>query len=203
MLSPKDIQIQALKDEELIDDLPEFYELRNVFENNQWHHETTFEHVLMVLSEYEKFILENQIDFLNEKIDNHAKSDLLKVAILFHDISKKDTIQIAQDKTTSFPGHEEQGLLKAKEILKNFNLTENEINYITSVIGNHGRPHKILGNRITCDQELNDLKNDISEVYNETMMLAMLDTIGSKLKQNNEEEFNFRINKYKENLNFR
>lgn len=200
MLSPKDVQIEALKNEELLDELPEFYELRNVFENNQWHHETTFEHVLMVLSEYEKFILEHQVGFLNEKIDNYSKSDLLKIAILLHDISKKDTIQIVQDKTTSFPGHEEQGSSKAVKMLKNFDLTENEIDFITSVIGSHGRPHKILGDQIACDQALDDLKKDIPEVYNETMLLAMVDTMGSKLKQNNEEEYNFRINKYKQNL---
>jgi len=200
MLNPKDIQIEALKNEELLNELPEFYELKNVFENNQWHHETTFEHVLMVLSEYEKFILEHQVDFLNDKIDNHSKSDLLKVAILLHDISKKDTLQMAEDKTTSFPGHEEEGSSKALKILKNFVLTENEIDFIVSVIGNHGRPHTILGDRATCDQALDDLKKEIPNVYNETMLLAMVDTMGSKLKQNNEENYNFRINKYRQYL---
>ncbi len=200
MLNLNDIQIETLKNEELMDDLPEFYELRNVFENNLWHHETTFEHVLLVLNEYENYILKNQVDFLNEKIDNHLKSDLLKVAILLHDISKGDTIQIAQDKTTSFPGHEERGSLKAKKILKRFDLTKNEIDYIVSVIGSHMKPHEILGNRITCNQALDDLKKNIPKTYYETMFLAMMDTMGSKLKENDKEEYNFRINKYEKNL---
>jgi len=41
------------------------------------------------------------------------------------------------------------------------------------------------------------LKKYATIIYNETMISAMADTMGSKLKQNNEENYNFRINKYK------
>lgn len=200
MLNIADISIEKLRDGELENELPEFYELKNVFENNLWHHETTFEHVLLVLDEYEKFTSNHQIIFLNEKVGNHLKFDLLKIAILLHDISKIDTLQIAEDKTTSFPGHEEHGSTKALNILGRFVLAESEINFITAVIGGHGKPHKILGSREDCDQMLDDLKTEIADVYNETLLLAMIDTMGSKLKHNNEEEYNFRIGKYKEIL---
>jgi len=180
--------------------LPELYELKNVFENNQWHHETTFEHILLVLREFENIASDHRIDFLNEKIDNHTKFDLLKIAILLHDISKNDTLQIAEDKTTSFPSHEEYGAKKSKVILNRFELTENEARFIIAVIGNHGAPHNILGYRENSDQKLDELKNQIPEIYRETMLVAVADTMGSKMKQNNPNEFDFRIGKYKKIL---
>ena len=195
------ITIESIKNGELQNELPEFYELKNVFENNSWHHETTFEHILDVLSEYEKLINNTKFDYLNVNLDNNSKINLLKVAILLHDISKNNTLQkTADDNTTSFPGHEKDGAIKAKNILQRFDFTENEIDFITSIIKNHGRPHEILGNRENYIQLFNDLKNEIPSIYKETLVLAMVDTIGSKLKQNDEEDYNFRINSYKKIL---
>jgi CRISPR/Cas system-associated endonuclease Cas3-HD len=195
-----DTTVESIKNGELQNELPEFYELKNVFENNSWHHETTFEHVLDVLNKYEKLISNTQFDYLDVKLDNNLKTNLLKVAILLHDISKNDTLQTADDSTTSFPGHEKDGAIKTKDILQRFNLTENEIDFITSIIKNHGRPHEILGDRENYIQLFNDLKNEIPNIYRETLLLAMADTMGSKLKQNNEENYNFRINSYKKIL---
>lgn len=197
MINITNISIEKIKSEEFQNELPEFYELKNIFENNPWHHETTFEHTLLVLEEYEKIIKSNKILCLDVKVDNNSKKDLLRLAILLHDISKKDTLIINDDRTTSFPKHEYKGSLEAKNILQRFDLTENEIIFIVSIIKNHGKPHEILRNRETCEQQLNDLKIKITDIYNETMLLAMTDTMGSKLKQNNEENYNLRINKYK------
>ena len=192
-----DISIESIKNGKFQNELSEFYELQKNFENNAWHHETTFEHVLLVLDEYEKLLKKQPINFLNVKLGDNLKVDLLRIAILLHDISKNDTIQIADDKTTSFPNHEELGALKALKILNKFELSKIEIDYIVSIIGNHRKPHEIMGDRKNCDQAFNDLKTEIPDTYNETLLLTMVDTMGSKLKQSNEEEYNFRINKYK------
>ena len=197
MIDVKDISIEKIKNGDFKDDIPEFYELKNVFENNLWHYETTFDHTLMVLEEYEKFVQNNKIGYLDEKIGHYSKRELFQIAILLHDISKKETIVIAEDQTTSFPNHEEEGGKKAKNILDNFDISQAEKKFIVSVISNHGKPHIILGDRDNCDSKLNELKNEISEIYRETLILAMVDTMGSKLKQNDQEEYNFRINKYR------
>ena len=154
----------------------------------------------MVLREYEKFTQEYSFDYLNKKINSHSKKELIKVAILLHDISKKETIVIADNKTTSFPNHEEEGEVKAKKLLDNFDISQEEKEFIVSVISNHGKPHVILRDRNNCDSNLNKLKKEINEIYRETLILAMVDTIGSKLKQNNKGNYNFRINKYREIL---
>lgn len=200
MINIEDISIENIKRGYFKNDIPEFYELKNIFENNQWHHETTFEHTLMVLEEYEKFIKKYQISDLEEKIGNYSKKKLIQIAILLHDISKKETIEISEDKKTSFPGHEKEGGLKAKNILDNFNISQEEKNFILSIISNHGKPHIILGDRENCNNKLNELKNEISNIYQDTLILAMVDTMGSKLKQNDKDEYNFRINKYKDVL---
>lgn len=200
MINIKNITIEKIKNGDFKKDIPEFYELKNIFENNPWHHETTFEHVLMVLREYEKFTQEYSFDYLNKKINSHSKKELIKVAILLHDISKKETIIIADNKTTSFPNHEEEGGVKAKKLLDNFDISQEEKEFIVSVISNHGKPHVILRDRNNCASNLNKLKKEINEIYRETLILAMVDTIGSKLKQNNEGNYNFRINKYREIL---
>lgn len=197
MLNITNLSIEKIRSGEFQNGLPELYELKNIFENNLWHHETTFEHTLLVLDKYEQIITSNKVAFLDVKVDNNSKKDLLRVAILMHDIAKKDTLLIAPDKTTSFPSHEEKGALETKNILQRFNLTENEISFIISIIKNHGKPHEILRDRENCDQHLNYLKIKISDIYNETMILAMADTMGSELKKNDEENYNFRISKYK------
>lgn len=200
MVKISDISIKAIKNGELQNELPEFYGLNDVFENNQWHHETTFEHVLLVLDEYENILRNNELDYLDEKLDNNPKADLLRVAILFHDIAKKETVQIAADKTTSFPNHEEKGALKARELLQRFDISENGIDFIVSLIKNHGKPHAIFGDREQFDKFLEGLRTEISATFKETMLLSMVDTLGSKLRKNNEEEFDFRIRKYKKVL---
>ena len=120
MINIADISIDKIIGGEFQNEIPELYELKNTFENNRWHHETTFEHTISVLSEYEKIISTNQIDWLDVKINNNSKKSLLRIAILLHDISKNETMLIANDKTNSFPNHEEKGAIKAKNILKRF-----------------------------------------------------------------------------------
>lgn len=197
MINIIDISIDKIIGGEFQREMPELYDLKNTFENNRWHHETTFEHTMSVLSEYEKIISTKQIDWLDVKINNNSKKSLLRIAILLHDISKNDTMLIANDKNNSFPNHEEKGAIKAKNILQKFELSEDEKEFIISIIENHGHPHEILRNREECEQALDDLKIKIPDIYNETILLAMVDTMGSKLELSSKEEYDFRISKYK------
>lgn len=141
MLNINDITIEKLERGVLEKDLPEFYELKTVYEKNRSHDETTFEHVLMVMDEYRRFKknLNNKdmSDYLNEKIDSKTKKDLLWIVFLLHDIAKKETIVKADDSTTSFPKHEKLGKVKARKILERFELTDIEKKYVLEVIDMH------------------------------------------------------------------
>jgi len=200
MIEIKDITIEKIKSGEIKNELPEFYDLKDVFENNSWHHETTFEHVLSVLEKYNNFLDNHNLNYLDEKVENNSKKDLLKIAILLHDMSKKETIVQNDDGTTSFPKHEAKGGMKIKNILDRFNIADKEKEYIISIVSNHGQPHNILSDRENCEQKLKDLENEIKDFYRETLILVMCDTMGSKLKENNEEEYSFRVGKYKDIL---
>lgn len=199
MIDIKKVSLEGIKAGEFKNELPEFYDLKNIFENNLWHHETTFEHVLSVFNKYNIFLDNYRVDYLNNKVEKNSKKELLKIAILLHDISKKETIKSSENGETSFPNHEVEGGIKAKSILNRFDITNREKKYIISIISNHGKPHIILDDRenCDCDQKLKELEDDIKDVYKETLILAMVDTMGSKLEKNDEKEYNFRIDKYK------
>lgn len=174
--------------------------MKKVFENNAWHHETTFEHTLLVLRQYERVINRYRFDFLNESIDNCKKAELLRVVILFHDLAKIDTINISEDGTTSFLDHERVGSDKSGAILPRMGFSKDQQLFIIAVIKNHGLPHHILGNRQTCDLQLSSLEHEIAEVFSETMLLAMVDTMGSKLGEFNREDYDWRLQKYRQVL---
>lgn len=57
MLKISDISIEKLRNNEFQKELPEFYELKGVIENNSWHsNDPVFDHTLAVLKELEKLL---------------------------------------------------------------------------------------------------------------------------------------------------
>ena len=62
----------------------------------------------------------------------------------------------------------------------------------------HGEVHYILDpNNNKLKEQYEDFKSRCSEIIVELILLKMADTLGSQLKQNNPEEFDFRIDFYK------
>ena len=52
-----DITIEKLRNGELADELPEFYELKDVIENNEWHNnDSVFNHTIVVLEKLEELL---------------------------------------------------------------------------------------------------------------------------------------------------
>ena len=129
MLKVSSINIKKLRNEQFQKELPEFFELKNFVENNSWHNnDSIFNHTLAVLEELEKLLksINNKIKvYLNQKIDEHTRKDLLFLGTLFHDIAKSNTL-IKNGDLTSCPKHEEEGSEKVQAILKRFDLSERE-----------------------------------------------------------------------------
>lgn len=203
MINVNEIFVQNIKDGSLRKKLPEVYELQNVFENNPWHYETTFEHTLKAMEKYQEILSKYSFDFLEDTVNKYKKRDLFRIVLLLHDIAKKETIVIENNRQTSFPNHEIKGGLKSKTILEKFKLGQKEKTYICLIISNHKYPHNILGDRENCDARLNALSLDLKDIYKELLLFGMVDTMGSKLKSKNEEEYKFRIDKYKKLLNLK
>jgi len=180
--------------------IPEIQSLKDNFEKNLWHEESTLTHTLEVLKELNKFKQSSLIPFDKKKIGRYSNYELFEVAILLHDIAKPETKTLDINQDTLFPQHEKYGAEKAKEILKKIDFNEDEIEYITSVIKHHGEPHKRLSDRENYRDLFHELEKQIPNTFKDTVFLAMIDTMGSKLQKKNPYEYNFRIEKYKEIL---
>ncbi len=186
--------------------IPEFYNLKSVVENNDWHHkENVFDHTLSVLKNLDKTLLnlnKGTKQFLNEKVGTINRKNLLRVATLFHDIAKKETL-VKNINSTLCPNHESKGSLKTKEILKRFNLSDKENKFILSIVKNHGLIHRILPpeNQNFRKEFANFKKRFFHNIYSELILLAFADTAGSYLKKTHPAEFKSRISFYKKEIN--
>jgi len=199
-----DITIKKIKSNKLLNELPEFYELKSVIENGNWHNnESTFDHTLNVLSNYVKFLVKsngNVSEYLNEKINTYQVKDLIYLAVLFHDLGKKETIIKSGDKS-SFPLHEKISVAKSRKILNKFNLSVSEKKFVLEIIKQHSYLHSIveLGNK-KMEQQFNGLREKMPQYIVGLVILVMVDTINSYLKVTMPEKYKFRINYYKEKL---
>jgi len=197
------INIKNLKSGKLSDLLPEFYELKNSFENSKdgWHQqESVFDHTLNVLEALEKTFTDNNNlkNYFDKKIDNYSKKELLEIATTFHDIGKKEAM-VKKDEFTKCAGHEEIGVKKAKTILERFSLSPRETQMILDIIANHSVFHHLLNpDNPNFLKDLEGLHNRFGEsIYPELIILSYADTVNSKLKVVDPEEFEYRINFYK------
>ena len=177
--------------------IPEFYDLKNTVEDNEWHiKETVFDHSLSVLENLEK-IFRN----LDKNILNKSRKNLLRIAALLHDISKPETM-VYENGIANSLGHEQKGSIKAKKILKRFNLSKKESGIITNVVKYHGLIHKIISpDNKNFQEEYKKFKKRFSKsIFFELILLGYADTIGSYLKKSNPNRYKHRINFYKKEL---
>ena len=87
-----------------------------------YHDKTLFDHLICVM--------------------DNVKPDLsLRLAALFHDISKVDTISIGEDGRGHFYGHEVLGAEKVEEILKRYRLPNKIIDKVKILILDHMKVH--------------------------------------------------------------
>lgn len=200
-----DITVVKIKNGKFKKEIPEFYKLKKVIENNGWHNkETVFGHTIVVLKELDRYIkkISPKIKrYLNQKLDGYARKDLLFLSTIFHDIAKKETL-ITVKGGTSCPSHEEASSKKVVNILNRFDLTAKEKKIVAEIIKNHGAIHFILfpGNK-SFNSEYKRFKLKNYKIYLELMILAAADTARSYLKKTNLAEFNFRMNFYKKVFN--
>ncbi|HRZ34058.1 MAG TPA: HD domain-containing protein [Candidatus Moranbacteria bacterium] len=198
----KDITINKLKSGKLKKELSDFYELKKIIENNSWHNnESTFKHVIAVLMELEKFFKNNKNnkigEYLNKKINNYCRKDLLFLATVLHDLGKKETIIINGD-ISSFPKHEKISVKKTKIILKKFILSQKEKDIICGIINKHSDLHVIVNENNKNLKKQFDKLIELSKLFLiELIIMVMADTATSYLKRTNREEYDFRINFYK------
>ena len=202
LLKISDITPQKLREGQFQEELPEFFALKQVVENNAWHNnDTVFNHVLTVWEKL-KDIIERAGPkvkvYLAEMVDSYTRKDLLFAGTLFHDIAKiPDVAETQSDGTILFPGHEIIGAEKVKVILERFDLSDREKSIVVKIIENHGVLHSIIyqsNQLLNGDFDIFSLK--FSDIFVELILLTVADTAGSQLEQNDPDEFEFRMRFY-------
>jgi UTP:GlnB (protein PII) uridylyltransferase len=179
------LDIKEIKKGKFANQIPEFYELKKVVENSDWHNnDSVFNHTLTVFSHLEKILKKAKKGILrplNKKIDYCTRKEILFLAAIFHDIAKKEMI-VKKGSKTSTPGHEKEGAKKVRKILSRFDLSRKEKNFVAEIIKNHDTVHLFLKSDIkNRDKSLGKFKNN-SNVFWEIMLLGMADTLGCQPK---------------------
>lgn len=135
-----------------------FNKLKLVIENNAYHdHESVFDHLIKTkeIAEREitgEFIKDPEVkrlfeSFLEEKVGEFSKKELLILTAILHDVGKilriKDGeetkplgMTLANDQTY-FPGHEYWGSKIISEILAEFNLEKSVLEFVAKIIKIH------------------------------------------------------------------
>jgi len=212
MLSIPEITYEGLKSGKYENNLPELYKLKKCVENNAWrNHQSVFDHTIETFKELKKLL---ELEFLegpkrerlnkklDEKIGSHNRRDLLVVASLLHDIAKDEKLKIKEDGTTECPSHEVLGSRYVPNFKDKFGLDDSDISFVGKIVAHHGEVHDFLGKCISDSKNkigyLEILKDIIKDVYLEILLLCFADTLGSDLKKNKPDEFEGRVNLYKE-----
>ena len=185
--------IEKIKNREFERVIPELFELENVIQNNPWHdNEPVFNHTILVATELNSLLktVSNKIkEYLNQKIKNYSRKELLILAAVFHDIGKKETL-----KDTVFLGHEKMGAEKIFNIISRFDLAKKEREFVIKLVGNHGFIHDILNYPADKpEKKWQKFREENPDISLEVVLLTKADTLVSHLKNSKPKEFSFRI----------
>ncbi len=196
MIPIKLVTIKNLTNGKLIEAIPEFYELEEIVENNDWHiNQSVFKHTLSVLKNLNNLFRKYTFEFgkpLNAKISKYSRKQLLFIAALLHDIAKKETIK-NHKRFTECPHHEAKGAVKARKILMRFDLSQKEKDFVIKIIRKHGLTHKLP---VSNGKYFAAFKKRNEDIFLELILLAIADMQGTMLKIRSPDDFKKRFEFY-------
>ncbi len=115
-------------------------------------------------------------------LKKYSQNNLLLWAGLLHDIGKKENIA----------NHVLIGARKAEKILARLKFSPKDRDYIVTIVKLHG---------LTTDlQQVKNLKAKFPRIFNDLMIFGLADTQSSQLKQNNPQDYQYRVNFYLSHL---
>jgi len=198
MLEIEKFTIKDLREDKYLNDLPDFYDLKNVVEISAWHNnQTVFDHVVLV---YENLLKSLDGSFLPEDFQEKFKlmlgkrvgtkdvCELLKIATLFHDISKNNCTLVHANGTTSSPGHEIIGSAESYKFSAKFELNTEQSIFVSEIIKYHGFAYDILFHVIRTkkvDYYFEIFKKVLADFSLPVLVLFYSDLLGSDYKSNN------------------
>jgi poly(A) polymerase len=124
---------------------------------------------------------ETNAHFSQEISDGHTRKTLLKLAALFHDISKPQTKQKDETGRTRFPGHSELGSAVTAQRLTQLRFGSRGIATVTKIIEGHLRPnHMMQGVEQPTNRAIHRFFRDLGDAAIDTLYIALADYLGAK-----------------------
>lgn len=197
MLQISEITTDKIKNNELTQELSEFYELKNLVEHNRNHnHDIVFEHSLNTARAMRKQIAtapKTVQSLLNQPVETHTRKELLELTALLHDIGKLTTKKQEGEKI-SFPGHEVTGAKIILDILERTDLPKAEQQWVARLIRHHIILHELSDSKKNIEERFEKIKREFSDIIVELILLVIADIKGAHMRVNRPDDYNFRIN---------
>jgi len=199
------LNIDRIKSGEFRDVVPELYNLNTVLENNPWHNsESVFDHTLKVCTSLFNIVgglSAQQKTYLDGKIDRLNKREILSLAVVFHDLGKKETL-INEGNFARCPGHEAAAENIVRDIIVRLMLSSKDGDRLLRIVLNHGLIHKIIDRDDSkYNISIERMAIDHTDIYFDLILLGYADTKTSYLATTNPEEYKLRIDRYKNLIN--
>ena len=165
----------SLETGEFKDVFPDFYKLQNVIENNAWHRrQSVFDHSLKALQAFDGYFAKNI-----ERKKNFIHYDLLRIAVLFHDIGKLKALYEEGGKTAA-PSHGPIGGWLIGPMLQKAGFSNDEVMYIASLVTDHILVCDLLELSVNLKDEsiVEMLKTHRPETWRDLLFVAYADILG-------------------------
>jgi len=168
--------------------IPEIDRIRSV-QQNPYHHLDVWKHSLLALEEYEKspipeFLSDysNDIaDYLNTRIVyDKKKFQVIKYALLVHDIGKAETKRVNQKGWISFVGHEKVGAQIAESIAMRLKFGGKIAKMSNLLIRNHLRTMLLNGRDEVTQRSIRRFIKDTKQDWLGVLLLSYFDLLASQ-----------------------
>ena len=113
--------------------------------------------------------------------DGHTRRTILKLAALFHDISKPQTKHQDETGRTRFPGHSEAGAEEARQRMSQLRLSSKGIGMMYKMVEHHLRPYNMMqGVEVPTNRAIYRFFRDLDDVAVDTLYLSQADFLAAK-----------------------
>ncbi|MEK9150385.1 MAG: HD domain-containing protein [Candidatus Desantisbacteria bacterium] len=159
-----------------------------------YHHLNLLDHSIETVRQLE--ILVEEIPIFPDKIKEylaqdiaagHSRLQILKLACLFHDLGKPETMKIGEDKT-SFIGHEMVGVKLVSKIGTRIRLSGKEIASLKRLVANHMRIGTLIQGRIITRKAIFRLGRDLEDDLIAVLLLSLADRLSAVGQATTEED---------------
>lgn len=205
----------SLKAGDYRSELPEFYALAGIVENNAWHlKQDVLLHVITVVEALQGLfslefldgaLQEKGQEYLSKRVGKFSAKELLLIATVLHDVAKSEIYIKDPHGGTRCPGHEIIGASRIKRFSERFGLDNEGEQRVSEIVRLHGFVVDVLTlalNLGAAARHVEILRDAAPGIALELTLFAYADMLGSDLKKINEQEFVSRERLVKEFIKF-